>query len=139
VEVHDRLYGWRVVGWEERADATATRTDWRIRAGAHVRITAEDRVPVYRALEGTSPFTLHLGDATLDIGGALVACCIDGSPVLSEGGSIHLDGADLTDEGRLVVRGLDAGPHLLLIRSTSGARALRVLLKPGEHRRLELP
>jgi hypothetical protein len=137
VEVYDEVYGWRFVGWEQRHLPTATRTDWRIGTGAYLRITGEERVPVYRTLRSKSPFTLSLGDATLDIGGALVACCIDGSPVMSEARSIHIEGAELTDAGRLVVRGLDAGPHLLLISSTSGAKAMRVVLEPGEHRRLE--
>jgi hypothetical protein len=107
----------------------AVSTRYRFRAGARVRLCPEDRVPATRVLEGESPFVVRLGDATLELraeGAPSFRCALDGELYRAE-------------EGVLVLRGLDAGPHLLLVgaRGRRG-KEVRVVLRAGETRRLDL-
>lgn len=111
-------------------DEEAVSTRYRFRAGARVRLHPEDRVPVTRVLKGESPFVVQLGDATLVLhaGGAeWLTCCLDSG--------IH--GTD--DDAVVTLRGLDPGPHRLLVGARGRrSREVRVVLRPGETRRLDL-
>jgi len=116
----------------ELLDEDPVSTAWCFRKGAYVSLQREDEdcVPVTRVLEGQSPFTVRLGGAELELrvtGVENIACCLDGELVYSGG------------EDTLPLRGLDAGPHLLLV-GARGCRSkeLRVVLAPGEARRVEL-
>jgi len=87
-------------------------------------------VPVTRVLEGRSPFVVRLGGAALELrvaGAEGLACCIDGELIGSGGEEV------------LMLAGLDPGPHVVLVGARGRrSKALRVVLAPGERRRLDL-
>jgi len=105
---------------------------WLFQPGARIRLRRSEYgyATTYRILEGQSPFVLRLGGCTLELEVNVTDwadCRVDGQ------------GMRLEDDGRFVLRGLDAGTHTVLVgeRGCVG-KVARVVLEPGEPRVLEL-
>jgi hypothetical protein len=101
-----------------------------LRDGLHMRITRDDGDCVWSwaRLSGEPPYEVRLGSAVVEVdvaGLESAACVIDGFAWSAEGGTI-------------VLRGLEAGPHTLLVGAEGREGvAYRRVLRPGERRRLK--
>jgi hypothetical protein len=104
---------------------------WCLRRGAHVLVEQEGLAPLRRTLRDDGPHVVRWGTAGLDLRLAEptpFVLCLDGD--LLKGGK----------DGTLSLRGLDAGPHTLIIAATGRqSRALRVALRDNERYRYGLP
>ena len=100
-------------------------TSYAIRRGSYLRLRRDGGFATnYRVVNGSPPATIRLGNSTLDVRAAGA-----GSQL------IYVDGERFrTRDGRAIVKGLDPGPHLLLV----GDRIARVVLRPGERRAIDL-
>jgi hypothetical protein len=105
---------------------------WRHQPGARVRIKREGHATNYRVLEGPGPYVLYPGDATIE----LALGDLDGAVCWVDGEGFRAD-RRVGGPGALVIRGLDAGPHTLLVGAPGRRpKAIRVVLAPAETRRI---
>ncbi len=105
-------------------DAEGT-TSWQYRSGARLRLAREGHATNYRRLSGRGPYAVGTGSATLEIRTGDV-----------RGAVAWVDGERFAAGA---IRGLDAGPHTVLV-SAPGRRgkALLVVLADGETRPLDV-
>lgn len=128
VEVVQGLGGW----WPYTIEPTSMLTGWEFQPGTCVRLVREDHATNYRVLKGKSPFVLRLGSGTLDLrlAAGRPVCWVDGQ---------GFRGISREDDHRLVIRGLDAGPHTLVVGAPGRkGKVLRVVFNEGETRRIDL-
>jgi hypothetical protein len=119
---HARTYVYEANGWEEVGPSA-----YRLRAGAWIRLVGDPGwKTVVRQLEGASPWRVDWGNAALRF------------DVQPREWSALVDGEWLADAPRLL-RGLDPGAHTILL-SAKGHRskAVRVVLREGETRTLQV-
>jgi hypothetical protein len=102
---------------------------WHLTPGAHVMVRAPGLVPLRRTLVGHGPHHLSWGRSTLAIRLKKpmdFIAYLDG--ILFEG-----------KEGRLQLRGIDAGPHTVIVSARSHqGRAMRLILEPGQARSVDV-
>jgi hypothetical protein len=118
-------------------------TDWRFQPGARLRVSRDDRreghKSCYRTLEGAGPyrgegFGSHLmwTDRGEETGQGE-------RRVYDQDGTFSTEKGPPSGESRLVIRGLDAGAHTLLVGAVGRrGRVLRVVLENNETRRIDL-
>lgn len=125
--------------WRERSTSRDTETGPRGRArlpwfrdGASVVVVAPgpDLVAKRVVLEGDGPYSVQWGDCSVTV---VVSDADLEAPRLYCDGQLH----EAFDEGVISLRGLDPGPHTLII-GAEGRRHFvhRIVLKPREHREI---
>lgn len=99
-------------GWGDAEGATS----WRYRSGTWLRLARAGHATNYRRLSGRGPYVVRPGSATLEIR-------------TGDDAVLWVDGERF---GKGPVRGLDAGPHKILVGAPGRrAKALGVALKGG--------
>jgi hypothetical protein len=111
----------------DETDSTGTLRRRSFRDGLSLRIFREDAVFSWARLSGEPPYEVRLGTAVLTVdceGLESPACVLDGFAYES-------------DEGPIVLRGVAAGEHTLVVGAAGReARAYGIVLRRGETRRI---
>lgn len=163
LETYDETWGMQGDGSEEGPGVVY---GWQYQPGTSVRLSREEHATNNRVLKGTGPYVLRLGGASLEINAGDApwpVCWVDGegfgehqpwqdrgAPAGSEsdpeaeievhaGREVQDDSADPADGGPILIRGLDPGPHIVLVGALGRrGKVLRVVLREGETRRIDL-
>ncbi len=111
-----------------------------LRAGAWLAVTSTEP-KIYRHLEGSGPWTVRLGDATIELEVHGRYGILTTAHLMVDGERFSRVGDDEYDRrtARYEVKTLSEGPHVLLITAPGHrGEAHRVVLKAGETRRIRV-